>query len=130
VFNFYSIIIGLFAVGGLGVALWSWMKIVQGRKTAQWPRVESIIVRSSLDASGIPNIECSYRVNDKTYHAPVETPGASDVTPEICKRYLDQYPAETKVLVFYDPDKVEHAILQPGPKHDDWLVRKKLRQWI
>jgi len=121
-FNFYGIIIGLFTVAGLGVAVWSWVKIIQGRKTTQWPQAEGVIIKSSLDANGIPDIVFSYQVNDKIYQGRVDTPGAVDVTPEISKRYLSQYSVAHNVLVFYDPANVEHAILNPGPRHDDWLV--------
>lgn len=121
-FNLYAIIIALFTVSGLAVAIWSGIKITQSRKTTQWPQTEGVIDKSSLDANGIPDIVFSYQLNGKTYHGRVDTPGASDVTPEISKRFLDQYSAEDNVLVFYDPDKVEHAILNPGPRSDDWFI--------
>jgi len=121
-FNYYAIIIALFTLNGFVVALWFGMKIIRARKTRQWPQAPGRIVKSVLDANGIPQIEFTYQVNDKTYNIALNTPGASDVTPEICQRYLDQYPIEANVQVFYHPDKLEHATLQPGPKRDDWLV--------
>ncbi len=121
-FNPYAIILGLFAIAGFAVALWAGIKILKGRKTLNWSKVEGVIDHAELSSDSNLHIEYSYTVASRTYRRPLETPGISDTTPELAKRYLERYPVNAKVEVFYNPEQIDQATLTPGPGHDDWLL--------
>lgn len=124
-FNAYSIILVLFWLTGVITCVWGWRIIVQGRKTLQWPVTEGLIEASSLTAGSddlLPLITYRYTANGETYHNTLKFP--KDITPtqEYANSYLEKYPADRQVPVYYDPSDPAHATLEPGPAQGDWLV--------
>lgn len=120
----YGIIIGLFILGGLGVAAWGWANIAKTRRQRGWLQVDGVIestARASEFDDLLPNIVFRYTVGDKTYRRDFDFPSGTNPSPELTANYLKKYPAGGKVPVYYDPAHPETATLDPGPG-GDWLI--------
>ena len=124
-FNPYSIILGLFLLGGLFATAWGLLIILKARKTLQWPYVEGIIEESRLasdDDDLLPHIQFSYTVGESAYRRTFEFPGDVTPTEEFAASYVKKYPVGSTVQVHYDPDNPQSATLEPGLGKGDWLV--------
>ena len=121
----YSFILMLFTLAGLVMTFWGWVIIVRGKKTLRWPSVEGAIERSSASSEDndiLPKIVFSYRVADRRYERSLPLPAGSGVTPDFAESYVKKYPQGAKVRVHYNPERPDQATLEPGLRHDDWLV--------
>lgn len=123
--NAYVLILWLFLFAGVVVTLWGWTIIAAARRTLRWPQVEGVIDQSDRESEEddlLPRILFSYTVNDQQYRQPLEFPAGTTPTPEFSNMYVKRYPLGAKVQVFYNPDKVEQATLEPGMRQGDWMV--------
>ena len=105
-FNAYTLIIGLFTLGGLVTVVWGAMIIVRARNTARWPAATGTIEESTIaseDDDLLPNIVFSYTVNGSEFRRAFEFPGGVTPTREFAAEYLERYPAGAAVTVYYDP---------------------------
>lgn len=124
-FNPYSIILGLFVLLGLTASWWGWSIISKSRKSLTWPKVEGKIVecssKSELDDL-LPHIVYAYSVEGNNFKGQLTF--ARDVTPtkEFTNRYLQQYPLNKTVAVYFDRLQPQHSTLEPGLAQGDWLV--------
>lgn len=124
-FNAYAIIIGLFILGGLLTAAWGGVLIARARAMRRWPGVEGIIETAEparQDDDLLPHIVFSYRVDGKTYRRAVEFPAGTLPTPELGAAWLRKYTPDSRVTVYYDPQRPDSALLEPGRGAGDWLV--------
>jgi hypothetical protein len=114
VFNPYTIILGLFTLAGLVATVWGSIIIARARRTLRWPNVEGVIEESrfsSRDYDFLP-----------TYHGTVEFPGDITPTQEFAQSYVDKFPVDRKVQVYFQANNPQHATLEPGLGRGDWLV--------
>jgi len=93
--------------------------------TSGWSCVDGEIIKSELvvakfsqtktGAAWSPEIEYCYTVNDKEYTSNMIMFGG--VTPgrhnKMYERYIDSYPKDSIVKVYYDPTQPENAVLKP-----------------
>ena len=124
-FNPYSIILGLFVVGGMLTTLWGIRVIVVARKSLKWPCVGGKIEESKINFGSrdlLPHIVFSYSVGQQNYLQTMTFPG--DITPsqEFSKSYIEKYPVGFLVQVYYNPQNPEEVTLEPGPAQGDWLI--------
>jgi hypothetical protein len=124
-FNVYTVILSLFTVTGLLTTIWGWVIIHKGRKALRWPRAEGVIEQSERTSPSddlLPHIQFSYTVAGKTYRKTLEFPKGITPTQEFSESYVKKFPAGSDVQVAYDPERPDHATLEPGPAGGDWLV--------
>ena len=124
-FNAYTLIIGLFTLGGLVTVVWGAIIIARARNTARWPAATGTIEESAIaseDDDLLPHIVFRYAVNGSDYRRTLEFPGGITPTREFSAEYLRKYPAGAAVSVYYDPRDPARATLEPGLARGDWLV--------
>lgn len=124
-FNAYSIILGLFVIGGIAVTYWGWTIIAKARKTAHWPHVQGEITKSSAASSeddAFPEILYSYEVKGMQYQGEVEFPSGTSPSQQLTNYCLNQYPLHSQVAVYYDPQHPESSTLQAGLGKGDWMI--------
>lgn len=124
-FNAYVLILWLFLFAGVAMMLWGWKIIAAGRRTSRWPQVDGVIdesVVASEEDDLLPQIVFSYTVNGQPYRQQLQFP--SDITPtqEFSIMYVKRYPLGAQVQVFYNPEKNEEALLEPGMRPGDWMI--------
>jgi hypothetical protein len=124
-FNPYTVILGLFLLGGLVVTVWGALIILKARKTQHWPCVEGVIEEAGLSSDKndlFPNIKFCYTIGSSTYSRAMEFPVDITPTQEFAASYIEKYPVGSKVQVHYNPNNPENATLEPGLGKGDWLV--------
>jgi len=123
--NPYTIILSLFVVASLFATIWGWVIISKGRKTLTWPNVTGTIVESTSTSETddlLPHILFSYTVSGKACRHTLEFPRGMTPTPEFTNSYMTRFPVGASVQVYYDPQNIDHATLEPGPVKGDWLI--------
>lgn len=123
--NYYSIILGLFIIGGFGAVLWGWIIFAKARKTLRWLMVEGVIEQSAPTSKTndlLPHIQFSYTVALHIYQRTLEFPDGTNPSPELATSYAKKYPAGAKVSVYYNPEQPDQATLEPGLARGDWMI--------
>ena len=123
--NPYIIILILFIVGGLGTTIWGWTVIARGKRTLKWPSVEGVIEKSQPSADGddlFPHIVFSYTVSGQRYECDLKFPSGTNPTPALSASYVNKFPQDAKVPVYYNPAQPAQATLEAGPARDDWFI--------
>ena len=123
--NLYSIIIGLFALSGLLLSIWSWRNISKAKKSTKWPKVEGRITSatSSSETEDMkPQVEYCYTVNAQNYTGTLSLPSGDVHLSDYAKVHAEKYPIDSSVTVYYDPESPENSTLEPGVRDDDWLI--------
>lgn len=123
--NFYALIIGLFALMGLLLGIWSWRNISKAKKQTSWSSVEGEVVKttSSTEAGDFkPKVEYRYTVTDQTYDGFLALATSDVVLHECATSQLDKYPIGGSITVYFDPENPEDSTLEPGVKSDDWFI--------
>jgi len=123
--NPYTIILSLFVVASLFATIWGWVIISKGRKTLVWPNVTGVVEESTPTSEAddlLPHILFSYIVSGQTYRHTLNFPRGMTPTPEFTASYMARFPVGVSVQVYYDPENIHHATLEPGPVKGDWLV--------
>jgi hypothetical protein len=124
-FNPYTVILGLFVIGGLFVTLWGLLIILKAHKSNQWPSVDGVVEESkpsSEERDLLPYIQFKYSVGEVTYRRTMEFSGDITPTEEFAASYVQKYPVGTNVQVYYNPANPGVATLEPGLAKGDWLV--------
>ncbi len=124
-FNLYVIILGLFALAGLALTLRGWKVLQQSKKAKTWPKTEGRIVSAAMPASEfeelVPMIVFTYSIDGVEYNVSQDFRGVS-LTQDLCRDYVEKYPAGKTVDVYYNPRKTSQATLEPALKKDDWMI--------
>lgn len=123
--NPYTVVLGLFIVAGAATTLWGWWIIRNARQSLRWPTEEGAIEHAEAQPETddlLPRIEFSYTVSDQRYLTAVHFPSGTTPTPELSRQYLEKYPVGRHVTVYYDPQRPQHATLEPGMAQGDWMI--------
>jgi hypothetical protein len=122
--NLYSVILLGFCLMGVGIMVWGWKVIAKGKVKKAWPTVEGCISQSNK-VGGVgdlfPNIVYRYDVDGQSIEKELDYPGGTEPTPEFVNSYLKKYPVGTPVLVYYNPQQVQDATLEPT-QGSDWII--------
>jgi len=111
-------------VMGAGLAVWAGDRLLQLREMENWPTtmatVDQVDFAPDPDAPtgpSYPNIVYTYDVDGATYTSTrISLSGPEPVTEDDQSQWLAYYPPGEEVLVFYDPDSPEDAVLErEGP---------------
>lgn len=123
--NAYSLIIGLFILGGIVSMAWGWRTIRDARKSLRWPHTQGVIERAEAASEAddlLPHIEFSFCLDSEYYRHTFEFPAGTTPSQELSNSYLQKYPAQKEVTVYYHPQDRALATLEPGPAKGDWLI--------
>jgi len=109
----------LFFVVSLGFLVAGVQEIALARATATWPTTPGTIVTSSIrrgEEGSAPLIEVRYAVNGKPYTNDTIRIGLNYYSsdPNFTNMQRSRYKAGRSVLVAYDPNQPDSAVLEPG----------------
>ena len=113
-----SALLSALSAAGLGLAfaaLWlEWMN----RRSARWPSVAGVVIRSAVrfDAGGQCAVDFAYRfvVGGVTYEASRIAYAARWPAPPVLRSLVERCPVGQRVTVFYDPIRPSSAVIQRG----------------
>ncbi len=120
----------VFLAAGLGISVFGWIVLQNARVSAGWPTVQGQIVestvRESTDEDGtsyFADVRFRYVVDDQPYTADTVNfgqYGSSD--PNHAQEIVSKYEYGGSVLVYYDPEKPQTAVLQPGTTWSSFFI--------
>lgn len=115
------LIIILASLAGLFLTYFASNNALNASKTKSWPTAEGTIVTSEITGSAsryVLHIVYTYTVDSTEYSS--EKIGLTNYAQYKKKvdaeSAIDKYPLNSKVTVYYNPTKVDEAILKPGIK--------------
>ena len=122
---------GIFLLVGVGLSIWGWNILQNARASASWPTADGIVTRSevtfSTDAEGgdsyQPKVTYKYEANNLSYENDTikfgeNSYGSNRKADEIA----GNYPVGKNVTVYYDPERPERSVLEPGVTGGSYLV--------
>ncbi len=127
---FLPIFLSLFAVVGVGLMVWGAIVLRNASLSSNWPAVQGEIVRSFVredhDEDGTTyhaEISYTYVANDQRYTAVTVNFGQyGSSNTSHAQEIVSRYPLGKKVMVYYDPEKPETAVLEPGVTWSSYLI--------
>jgi len=121
----------IFALVGAAIFFFFALPPLQySNSSKSWPIVQGIVTRSEIDVWSSngrthyePKIAYTYIVDGKKYTSSQIEAGdpAPDNNVTHAKRLQAEYPVDSEVTVYYDPELPESAALQPGSNGIDYL---------
>ncbi len=129
--NYGSILFLLiFFVIGAGMMVWGGIVIRNASVSTAWPVTQGEITSSSVDISTdddgttyYADIKFKYVVNDRWITADVVNFGEyGSSNPNYAGDIVDKYPVGKVVNVYYNPEKVETAVLEPGLTWSSYFI--------
>jgi len=123
--NLYTITIGVFALAGLIIGIWSWKNISKAKKSEAWPKIDGVITSSDSmnnKENLMPEIEYSYQVDEQTHTGKLELATSDVAMPGHAEKHAEKYPLNSTIEVYYDPENPEVSTLEPGVRKDDWFI--------
>jgi hypothetical protein len=122
---------GLFLLIGLGLSFWGWTILQNARASASWPIAEGRVTNSEVnhttDAEGgdsySPEITYTYAVNDTNHNNSTIKFGENSYSSrKKAEEILSNYPVGKNVTVYYDPEKPDRSVLEPGVSAGSFIV--------
>ncbi len=97
----------------------------QAKASTNWPTTEGLVLKSKMkvhrsNQSGSStysaNVNYQYQVNDSQFESDTVWFGGDISTSDqsMARETVKKYPLDQKVVVYYDPDHPEIAVLEPG----------------
>jgi len=114
------LIVILASLVGLALTIFATNNSINAFQTKSWPTTQGTIESSEVTGSSryIPRITYSYIVGNEEYSS--DKVGLTSMSQykkrEDAAKEADKYQVNTKVIVYYNPVKVDEAILNPGIK--------------
>jgi hypothetical protein len=124
-------IMGIFLVVGAGLAYWGWNILQNARASASWPTANGVITRSvvthSTDSDGgdsySPEVTFTYTVNDTGYANDTIKFGENSYSSRRkAEGIAGNYPVGKNVIVYYNPEKPNQSVLEPGVSAGSYIV--------
>ena len=122
-----TLIFSLFAAIGGGIVYLGYMFYVKSQASQSWPTAQGVVVSSEVTArrsrSGKgrhrttygADVRYEYTVNGVQYSSGKISFGEYRTHSRgPAQAAVDQYPRQAEVVVYYNPDKPEEAVLEPG----------------
>jgi hypothetical protein len=122
---------GIFLLVGVGLSFWGWTILQNARASAAWPTAEGTITSSevtrSTDAEGAdsysPEVTYTYSVNNAGYSNDTIKFGENSYSSRRkAQEIVDNYPAGKNVTVYYDPERPDRSVLEPGVSAGSYIV--------
>ena len=122
---------GIFLLVGLGLTIWGWNILQNARASETWPTADGMVTRSqvshSTDAEGgdsyQPQVTYKYSANNSSYENNTIKFGENSYSS---RRKADEiaanYPVGKSVIVYYDSEKPDRSVLEPGVSAGSYIV--------
>jgi hypothetical protein len=115
---------------GIGLSIWGWSVLQNARVSESWPttsgEVLSANVRIDDDDDGTSyfgDVTYSYAVDDFRYTSDSVSFGQyGSSNRDHAEGIVARYPVGSQVTVYYDPEDVETAVLEPGVTWSSYLL--------
>lgn len=120
----YQIILAIFTLAGFIVSIWGLTVITKSRQIRAWPVAQGVITRTelrSIDDPMLPLIEYRYKVEQSDYAGRLIFPKSVSPSDELSKMYVERYPENTQVNVYYNPENPSDSTLETSGS-GDWLI--------
>jgi len=115
-----TLIIILASLAGLALTLFSASNGINALKAKSWPTTEGTVTSSQVEWNSkyVPKVIYTYTINTEefTSNRIRLTNFAHYKKKEDAAKVSDKYPVDSKVTVYYNPNKPDEAILDPGIK--------------
>jgi hypothetical protein len=131
------LLFGIFSFGPIGLGIYylisEYSETNNAKKSMNWPTTAGIIISSDFrekeDTDSVkklysPKILYSYSVKIMEYSSQKIFFGNYSLSLENARKIVNRYPAGKRVTVFYNPDKHDLSVLEPGGKTFNyyWLL--------
>lgn len=122
---------GIFLLVGLGLTYWGWNILQDARASESWPTADGVVIRSevtrSTDAEGSdsysPEITYAYTVNNEQLaNKTIKFGENSYSNRRKAEEIANSYPVGRNVTVYYDPEKPDKSVLEPGVSAGSYIV--------
>lgn len=114
---------------GIGLSLWGWSVLQNARVSQSWPQTPGEIVSSRVrtdeDENGTSyfgEVTFHYVVADSRYTSDNVSFGQYSGNRSHAEEIVAKYPVGSQVTVYYDPNEVETAVLEPGVTWSSYLL--------
>jgi len=120
----------IFFISGIGILFYGLSALKLSYDAKSWPTTNGKVISSAVKSYWrsshsrrhrtttrmySANVEYQYKVNSQTYNSGKVSFGEySSSNPMDAQKVVDKYPPNMEVLVYYNPKKLELAILEPG----------------
>jgi hypothetical protein len=127
--SFFSM--GIFLLIGAGLTFWGWNILQNARASTSWPTADGVVTRSevthSTDADGVdsysPEITYSYKVDNTNFiNSTIKFGENSYGNRKKAEGIAAGYPIGKNVTVYYDPEKPDRSVLEPGVSAGSYIV--------
>lgn len=119
---FFGIIFPLFAIYSVFALRRAWK---HGKASEQWPTIEGTILESRVEYDGDNyNLRIRYRYNVlfEIFEGDAVTYRGFSGDKRTLEGYVEKYPEQSKVLVYYDPADPENSVLEPGVDSSSYVL--------
>jgi len=125
------LVMGIFLVIGAGLAYWGWNILQNARASASWPTADGIITSSevthSTDSDGgdsySPEVTYTYTVDNVNMENDTIKFGENSYSSSRkADGIASNYPVGKNVIVYYDPEKPDQSVLEPGVSAGSYIV--------
>ena len=127
----------LFVALGIAISVWGAVLLTRAKASVSWPSVEGKIIAASVKTQTATPSGGRTRATSRTYKANVSyeysvggTRYSSDKVsfgeygdsdPEHARGIVGRYPAGKTVQVYYNPEKPDVAVLEPGASWSSYV---------
>lgn len=122
---------GLILLAGIGLTVWGWTTLQNARASTAWPTTEGVVIASeitqSTDDEGresyLPRVSYTYTAND--INRTNNTIKFSDTSYNDLRKAQEvtgNYSVGKNIVVYYDPESPENAVLEPGVSSGSYIV--------
>ena len=119
----------IFVGVGIGLSLWGWSVLQNARVSESWPTTTGEILSSNVriddddeGTSYFGDVTFRYVVADLPYTSDNVSFGQYGGNRSHAEEIVAKYPVGSQVTVYYDPNEVETAVLEPGVTWSSYLL--------
>ena len=119
------LLIGVLAIAGVIALLSGLVTLASSLRSRRWPHVAGVVTRSTAvsvrrkqnrSPMWAPEVHYQYTVNNTKMTGTLIRFGMEGLQAgrEFAATYIELYPVGKAVQVFYDPNRAENSVLEPG----------------
>jgi hypothetical protein len=121
----------LFGLIGGGLSFWGWTILQDARASVSWPTAEGVVSSSevdhSTDAEGgdsySPEVTYQYQVDGQNLaNNQIKFGENSYSSRRKAEEIAAAYPVGKQVTVYYEPERPDNAVLEPGVSAGSYIV--------
>ena len=119
----------IFVGVGIGLSFWGWNVLQNARVSESWPTTTGEILSSNIriddddeGTSYFGDVTFRYVVADLPYTSDNVSFGQYGGNRSHAEEIVAKYPVGSQVTVYYDPNEVETAVLEPGVTWSSYLL--------